>query len=1153
MKKLLLEVVVVAFAGAGVADVLELPFATNHVPSGASVTVSERVTAADGTSLIKTGGGTLVVPGAVVDQRAPLNVQVEEGTLELQNDAGTPPPAATLSDAVKAKLAMWLSVDDAAGAAHLVPNDNGAGIEYWYDVRETDTANPKFVYAKACHLVTADGPVRTMGEYVHFAATETNKMDALYFGGRQSGVSMDLLLPNGTAYMLSPRECTAVTGISNYYGYLFGDATTAGENPVYESDDGKRVNSDTAWVTYGYGWMHCWGPVMGDARVWVDGVELDRSEPARWGFHILHRRRNTINSLTEISALQKKPQALFSWNSSAGKDNSVWRKGGDYLSEVMYFSNTLTRVERLEVQNYLMRKWFGPQRPRADVALAAGTRLSVEVPAGTAERGLDFRATGAGDVVKKGAGTLLYRPSASSAGDEIAGLSIEQGQVQLTRSLAIRASVGDEITAARVGTKNCTTVTVSRVAGACGANLAKAGDAPVILQSVPTGTEALEVRAGTLVLQTPSASPARRYEVPVPNNSFEEWDDPTLTTIPIDEAANCYAGAGWTYVVNSYFYHYDRWQTLSKSGATVYGRMNTTISAYGLDACRPPDGDCALALKQATANVYTTVTIPEDGEYEVAFMMWNRKNYGANGHLSVRLKTADGKAVAADFGQVNQVNTSLFLQHTLRTMVKAGTYRLYLENGFASDIGDENPDILLVVDDVHLYRIGDYRRQWKLPNGGFELVTGLPNKSSAPTKMSLDYGAQGWTFDAVLWRGGGSSASDDYPSLGVVNSLMQAEQGRYSGDGFNGSHRPLGGEYQLLFRKPNEDNTAHVTFTPPEGRWFLRCRAAVWGNYSEPKLVATVRAGGASAELGSLALSKNYTMRPYAWPQPFEADGSTEVTLDLAYVDSEVKAHYGVNADDFELVDAYETPNDLIENGDFEAPRYNNASRTGASVPGRTGWASITYKDAKGNSVGGNNNRRYGSDEVGHYGLDHASGESYVEPYGTGVLYRTVSFARPGFYRFSGLVKTRIYDSNTFVNFAVDLALGSETNRIGLIDTATKGTFEQRTFDFRVEKAGDYTLLLHGLQSYTYYALDDLSIRYLGEPETRAFELPEDLKIKVAAGARLQLDFSGTNTVKTFRANGKSYRGVVSRENCPEIDGPGALFSKGEGLMIMVQ
>ena len=65
------------------------------------------------------------------------------------------------------------------------------------------------------------------------------------------------------------------------------------------------------------------------------------------------------------------------------------------------------------------------------------------------------------------------------------------------------------------------------------------------------------------------------------------------------------------------------------------------------------------------------------------------------------------------------------------------------------------------------------------------------------------------------------------------------------------------------------------------------------------------------------------------------------------------------------------------------------------------------------------------------------------------------------------------------------------------------------------------------------------------------------MNIDVADGARLQLDFAGTNKVYSLRIGGSSYVGFVSAATYPELfptlSGPGTLWITPKGTMLIVR
>ena len=65
--------------------------------------------------------------------------------------------------------------------------------------------------------------------------------------------------------------------------------------------------------------------------------------------------------------------------------------------------------------------------------------------------------------------------------------------------------------------------------------------------------------------------------------------------------------------------------------------------------------------------------------------------------------------------------------------------------------------------------------------------------------------------------------------------------------------------------------------------------------------------------------------------------------------------------------------------------------------------------------------------------------------------------------------------------------------------------------------------------------------------------LPKDLDIDVDEGASLALDAPVTNEVRTVRYAGRFHAGVLDAATCPFITGPGALFARPRGTLLLVR
>ncbi len=88
--------------------------------------------------------------------------------------------------------------------------------------------------------------------------------------------------------------------------------------------------------------------------------------------------------------------------------------------------------------------------------------------------------------------------------------------------------------------------------------------------------------------------------------------------------------------------------------------------------------------------------------------------------------------------------------------------------------------------------------------------------------------------------------------------------------------------------------------------------------------------------------------------------------------------------------------------------------------------------------------------------------------------------------------------------------------------------------------------------------LDNLTLVREANVETSGLiVLPRSLEFTLAEGAKLALDFAGTNVVSRLRIGGKNYRGIVSLATHPELlgtlSGCGTLLVEPKGLILIVR
>ena len=202
-----------------------------------------------------------------------------------------------------------------------------------------------------------------------------------------------------------------------------------------------------------------------------------------------------------------------------------------------------------------------------------------------------------------------------------------------------------------------------------------------------------------------------------------------------------------------------------------------------------------------------------------------------------------------------------------------------------------------------------------------------------------------------------------------------------------------------------------------------------------------------------------------------------------------------------------------------------------------------------------------------NFGLSKFEGTGYCRLVNDDCLYQSVTFPTGGLYRLTVNLKSRGTTSphatlglNPVLAY---LAHDGVTNVVGQSDNAATTNYNEYAFMFTLPPAGGtYDVGFRGTSvwggegapSVDHTTLLDAA--WLCRVETdRDIDLPEHLNIEVADGARLHLDFAGTNVVNSLRIAGRSYVGDVSQATHPELypalSGPGTLSIMPKGTVIL--
>lgn len=1094
--------------------------ATNCVESGTQ-TAEDRVLSGTGGEVWKTGIGTWVVPKSSFDRVGGTSITVSEGVMRIADDATTP-VMAELPQALRDKAFFWVDATDVSPDHFARSEGDAERIERWYDVREITVDNRRYPMGDATRSSFGTNPglprLRSFSVY-DLIKNEERTVLGMYFNGYLSCTRMQWLLPDGSAADVDVKDFFAVNFVYNSWGSLIGNFDNEGASnwdTPYLAPKSEQVAESLTKPYFAGGRTS----FMRNGSTYLDGKRIDgTTEIVSKGLHLLEAQYSRLVT----ADVGKGCNAFFS-------DGNNWsgyrlRAGGDYLCEVLIFTNRLTDVERLVVRDYLARKWNLP--------CANGTERQVTLSANATMEVADGNACGAtvhgpGVVVKNGDGA--YVNDGHSAFDA-AAIKVQGGSVALKRQSPLAIVAGQKLESSRTADNGVVVVTspVSADTAEIVAN------EPLVVSQVGENVAKLRVMMGDVTFS--SSGNGTRIdvvspdEVYIPNHSFEDWNEDGYYEKQGGFRMAYYVGPeyrGWHQGSGSCY-----WIDFERASFTMplEGLDGTSRSAWPFSVC-PPNGKRAVALHGGGSWIYTDVTIAEPGEYEFSVCLCGRESdYYRNNILAVSL-TDTSDNVVADFGYARWSGEKEYRQHILSATVQvAGAYRLRL-----GLLGDEayvqgTPyGQGCIFDDLHLRRVPktDGVVRWKIPNGDFERAKTYPGGTAYMFRSANM--VDGWTIDA---RPDGWSSTTGIDgtviedAAGIVTPAMRAVWSYALGDVFNASRFPRGGDVELYFH--GNGSSATTTFVPPEGRHFVEAVLASGGT-AGGSIEALLTKGGSTVSLGRLT-PVSRQMSKYTWPVEFVANNSESITLSFVYAGETGQSLW---LDDVSLVDAYVDAFELVKDGDFERDNSSgNEHDIGQSwtVEGPDACVRLAFSESQ--SV---------------FGADFCSGMHFAEISGRGGICQEVAIPRPGRYRFS-LCAHRRYSGASYTPIVVTLAKGGSTIEIGRI-LAEQRVFGEHAFDFDVPEAGTWTLKLKGDDSsWLTTDLDLVSLKAIPASLGGKCPFARETKLYVDAGAKVRLDFAGTSVVQRVVLGGVKLEGVVSEETHPEfISGKGVLVSDPQNL-----
>ncbi|MCQ2391294.1 MAG: hypothetical protein MJ240_07705 [Kiritimatiellae bacterium] len=1130
--------VVVALCGTAFADEVNVGWhqiVGTEVPAGSTVQRTDRVTIDDAGTYVKTGAGTLEMPIAAVDNQIPSTVKVLGGTLKLTTqtvparDIDNPP-------SVIAQAAFW--VDATAGKGLVTVNgeagaETGLVPEYvtkWLDRRETNAEAPTRVYAVAAWTNNTESPLWGVPP----AVMTVNGRRTVYFGGAHSGQFMAFRKGASAHTINKIYDYFLVFGVTNCMGLVLGgrgDSVTAffrtdiwtGSGPLLYPRNDVGVN--------GYASRH-----------YLDGRLIDpyTATPKRNAFQLFNSHRPQLLGDKDSIA-----SAFFDGYSNNTVGGVVGHTGGDYLCEVIVFTNRISNVQRLEVERYLMAKWNLPNvlnnkddllAQNTTFATASNATVEVEVPAGTSSTPIQL--AGEGAVVKTGTGLLalgssteapfsgsfdLQEGSVLSQGGPVPSLALAAGTRLHSGEFNINGLPVVDSAEYEAGAGTRTTCFADAVAG----TVRKTGAGPARIRALAADVKKLQVAEGQLILD--GGVKAKTLEddgvvsVEIPNPSFERpFALRTDGSAPYHNHGAITAESGWT--------------ALTGVGTSMF--MTSLNNYNGLNAwstwCPQPCPDGTNVLYLITVGgAYTTVTIPKSGRYQFSALACARARGDKSMYNICDVFLGTSLATRQNFGQIVPSDDAFHRFYCRTPYIEAGTYVLGVRTRTSTDSG-------IALDDFRLDYIPDVERvpaAYTIPNGNFDDLDAIAQIAMP----SVDNSTKNWTLS--------TETSNNWPLAHITLPSMRM---RNNGAGFTLSDWAWNSAQVLIFKT----GWAETTFTPPAGTYQLRGRIARWRGIwndtkstistTSPGVTATLNLGGTVKTLGSVTAASEL-LSEKIWSDSFTVDGQTPVTLRLSLASSAG----AVILDDFDLIS--------------DVPDTELLAETACE----TTWTKLNPAAASlGNEAAyAGNLRSYtgtvGSWPYGHYwGYNRHSGNSYLFICENGGVQQNVTIPKAGTYRLVYHERSRKDKGNGAnpVQAWIRNAAGTYTNFISRSTRYFATNYVEYAYHFQLPAAGAYVLAFQGT-GYDWQnkakedlesLVDGVSLQYVRDPLNETPTMPADLAVEVANEAVLNLNFPGTLKLRRLHLNGEPVCGHVDAATHPKfITGMGSLEVPPAGTLIL--
>ncbi len=729
---------------------------------------------------------------------------------------------------------------------------------------------------------------------------------------------------------------------------------------------------------------------------------------------------------------------------------------------------------------------------------------------GTRGAALSLATAGAGRVLKTGDGDWTLATLDGSESRETPRVALAGGSFDGAQPVAFEALAGTTLAASATG--------VVAAAEAPAGTVVKTGTGTLAVDALAPDVAHLAVREGTLRF-APRAFGASAF----PTNLVGAIEDPSF---------EAFADAGIKPDT-------DRslkpdapthgWRSVRLEGSTEDGKVTRWTDDpaahyyYNVPGQRYPDGVYCGVL-HIRGGLETALTLPADGVYRLSFWIAQRPGYvGHETHILI-----DGEEVAQVQTREKAWQPCAFRLPWLAAGVHTLTLRSDANNSKAYRDATGGDSTVIPGNTVAL--VDDFRVDW-LEAGTADVTLANPSFESAPFAFGRTY------LENPASLGGWACETAGAADAVVVERI---------GNGRETALRPAEGCRHLVLH--GAARIAQTVRVARAGTYRLSFAAA--------STAADARTTNTRAEIGVFWNGASCgTVRTTDWTRRYAF--TVQVAADNAAVELAFAGGGSLVALDDVRLEALDTAAVLDE----------TFTREGALADWTCVGEPSEIHDGAGLVEGQREDRIPGAWCDVDYDDRHCVGVR-----NRATLARTVTFPEAGTYRLSVAAIDRFYryngrpeELNLFggQEFRAWYARGGVTNEIGRFAPDTRERWVRHAFLFEVPEAGEGEIGFSGLKesaqkiagSTRYFSCGGLLDGIVVEKVARAAApaLPKDLDIDVDEGASLALDAPVTNEVRTVRYAGRFHAGVLDAATCPFITGPGALFARPRGTLLLVR